>query len=192
VSATAKCAMMTHDNPYRASMELDDLAMPQVGKTIGLWVIVCGANAPGPMLIARGLFDHNFSVAGMAAGLTVCCGTGILLCFMDHTKLVQIVTRGGWLVAALQMIPILHVICGWLAMAIITSLIGALGLTQLDFFEPPASARYPLSDLFLASILTILTGVQLMTAAFGLDTSITRPEERVTISILSRNRSATQ
>ncbi len=185
--------MMTNDNPYCASIALghdssDDSPLPQVGKTIGLWVIVCGVNAPGPMLLARGLFDPNFSLVGMAAGFTVCCGTGILLCFTDHTRLIQIATRGGWLVAASQMVPILHVICGWIAIAIITSLIGALGLPQLDFFEPPASALNPLSDLFIAAVLTILTGIQLLAVAFGIGTAITKPEERLTLFTFGRNR----
>jgi len=163
------------DNPYQVlpSASADNLSAPggdgnKVSRRVGAWVIVFLLNLPVPVMLGKDTISGAAGALGMTVGCLLWCGLGIVLCFGTLAKHVEATSLGGILVALSQVMPIVQMMSGMIAMGIV-SLVGEVLQVKVGFGDvPPFTDVTGVGRVALAGCLTLITGLLLIGLAFVL------------------------
>ncbi len=154
-------------NPYQSPLAIESETtqsdLPKFLGWSGLWLVALGMNLPVPLMFARFVVEGTPWIGiGIALALMV-VGGFVLAKFLPKT--IQTVAIGGCLTAALQFIPIMHMICGGIAIAICE----AMGLASNP--DDTVTTIHGPSGGFVA---TILTAVPILFIAYGAGLAISK------------------
>ena len=139
-----------NDNPYQSPVAIES-AKPdsELSKLIGwsgLWLLALGINLPIPILFASMVVEGTPWIGiGIALGLMLLGGFAAA---KYQPQQLQTMALGGCLTAALQFFPIMHMICGGIAIAICQ----AVGLASNP--DDTAATIHGPAGGFVATILT--------------------------------------
>jgi MFS family permease len=130
--------------------------------TYGAWIFVCAINMAVPLLFSATLTEEHGRL-GMLLAVVSFFFCGCFLCAFQRGLALAVII-GGVIVALTQLFPILHIVAGWIGMAVGD----ALGLA--DFGTGDQSPRL-LNELG-GFVVTLITGGILMAIATGIGLAI--------------------
>jgi large-conductance mechanosensitive channel len=130
--------------------------------TFGAWIFVCAINLAVPLLFSATLIEAHGKI-GMMLAIVSFFFCGCCLCAFQRDLALAVII-GGVFVALTQLFPILHIVAGWIGVAVGD----ALGLA--DFGSGDKSPR--LLSEFGGFVVTLITGGILMAVATGIGLAI--------------------
>jgi MFS family permease len=160
---------MEEHNPYAPpkssttpTPDRDPLSRRARAWTYGAWIFVCAINMAVPLLFSATLTEEHGKL-GMLLAVVSFFLCGCLLCAFQRNLALAVII-GGVIVALTQLFPILHIVAGWIGMAV-----GDL-LGVADFGRGDDSPRL-LNELG-GFVVTLVTGGILMAIATGIGLTI--------------------